>query len=418
MYANALNSLLISHIGVHDWDMFTTNLGKPSAMHACARAISGGPVYVSDRPEEHDPRIIQRLAFADGSVPRCLRNARPTAALLFADPQREVGVPLLLQNINPCGGMVVGGFNIAGAILENDLDMFRFLQPREMQWRDAALQRKADEASEAATEMSGISNGGDGAGETHTAGSGAGAGAAAAAAAAAAADRPTSVHEMPDFADALAIHWRVSPSDVEGAAAAGRRNADYVAHRLSDGAVFVPSDSDDDGEGDGDVLVRLSTVFDHEVVSFALKHRAGPQGARWVAAVGAVAMFNPGGAVLRFSVAAYDGGLEVYARFLGAGEYLLVTNAAATAPVELTATPLHAAASYRVEASITTRPLPARDSEGEGEGGEAAFAIDIHTKIIHSDSERSQSPHKTRASSDGRDEDDRGVEIRFRLPFP
>jgi hypothetical protein len=87
--------------------------------------------------------------------------------------------------------------------------------------------------------------------------------------------------------------------------------------------------------------VHLASVFDHEVVSFALKHRAGLGGTRWVAAIGAVNMFNPGGAVLHFTVTTYGGegggggggggevGLEVRARFLGAGAYVLVTNAVA-----------------------------------------------------------------------------------------
>ena len=43
LYANAMNSLFISHIGLHDWDMFKSDLGKPSAMHAASRAISRGP---------------------------------------------------------------------------------------------------------------------------------------------------------------------------------------------------------------------------------------------------------------------------------------------------------------------------------------------------------------------------------------
>ena len=90
LYANAMNALFLSHMALHDWcsslvitykllalcsrllsisysigflsepslaflflnldschrrDMFQSNLGKPSEMHAAARAISGGPVY-------------------------------------------------------------------------------------------------------------------------------------------------------------------------------------------------------------------------------------------------------------------------------------------------------------------------------------------------------------------------------------
>lgn len=69
------------------------------------------------------------MAFADGALPRCLRGARPPAHVLFLDPQRHAGVPLLLQNANPAGGLVIGAFSIAGAVLEDDLSLFRFLAP-------------------------------------------------------------------------------------------------------------------------------------------------------------------------------------------------------------------------------------------------------------------------------------------------
>ncbi|CAM9961822.1 unnamed protein product, partial [Sphacelaria rigidula] len=50
IYANAFNGLMISNCGLQDWDMFQTGIGEASWMHAAARAVSGGPVYISDRP--------------------------------------------------------------------------------------------------------------------------------------------------------------------------------------------------------------------------------------------------------------------------------------------------------------------------------------------------------------------------------
>ena len=87
-------------------------------------------MYVSDSPEAHDSDILKKLAFPDGELvdseyarlvciislllsgtgPRCVRNALPTRRLLFADPQRQAGVPLLLQNANAVFGGVVGAF--------------------------------------------------------------------------------------------------------------------------------------------------------------------------------------------------------------------------------------------------------------------------------------------------------------------
>ncbi|CAN0546389.1 unnamed protein product, partial [Ectocarpus sp. 8 AP-2014] len=42
--------LLVFVVYRQDWDMFQTNIGDASWMHAASRAVSGGPVYISDRP--------------------------------------------------------------------------------------------------------------------------------------------------------------------------------------------------------------------------------------------------------------------------------------------------------------------------------------------------------------------------------
>jgi hypothetical protein len=97
--------------------------------------------------------------------------------------------------------------------------------------------------------------------------------------------------------------------------------------------------------------------------------------------------------------------------------YVLVTNAVASTPTALAAKPLNAAAAYRVEASASVRPLPGR-SDGGGE--ETAVAIDI-TTAIHPDGKNQETAQKVQrkqhVSGDGRDEDDRGVEVSFRLPL-
>jgi Raffinose synthase or seed imbibition protein Sip1 len=41
--------------------MFQTTLGAVSWMHAASRAISGGPVYISDRPGDHNTDILKRM---------------------------------------------------------------------------------------------------------------------------------------------------------------------------------------------------------------------------------------------------------------------------------------------------------------------------------------------------------------------
>jgi raffinose synthase len=91
-----------------DWDMFQS--GHPmGAFHAAGRAVSGGPVYVSDRPGAHDFDVLRSLVLSDGTVLRADGVGRPTRDCLFADVTRE---PVLLKVFNTnrdCA--VIGIFN-------------------------------------------------------------------------------------------------------------------------------------------------------------------------------------------------------------------------------------------------------------------------------------------------------------------
>ncbi|HEX2950332.1 MAG TPA: Sip1-related alpha-galactosidase, partial [Armatimonadota bacterium] len=109
IYKNALASFFAGEFIQPDWDMFQSN--HPTAvLHAVARAISGGPVYVSDKPDGHDFAILQKLVLSDGSIPRAHGVGRPTADCLFHDPTQE-NVLLKIFNVNEQAG-VVGVFNV------------------------------------------------------------------------------------------------------------------------------------------------------------------------------------------------------------------------------------------------------------------------------------------------------------------
>jgi len=106
---NALNSLWMGEFIIPDWDMFQTH-HPAGEFHAAARAISGGPVYISDELGKTDFGMLRQLVLSDRTVPLCLGPARPTADSLFIDPARE---PALFKvfNLNPAGGGVLGIFN-------------------------------------------------------------------------------------------------------------------------------------------------------------------------------------------------------------------------------------------------------------------------------------------------------------------
>ncbi|XP_022145075.1 probable galactinol--sucrose galactosyltransferase 6 isoform X2 [Momordica charantia] len=111
--AVAYNSVFLGEIMQPDWDMFHS-LHSAADYHASARAISGGPVYVSDAPGKHDFELLKKLVLPDGSVLRARLPGRPTRDCLFSDPARD-GVSLLkIWNLNKFTG-VIGIYNCQGA---------------------------------------------------------------------------------------------------------------------------------------------------------------------------------------------------------------------------------------------------------------------------------------------------------------
>jgi Alpha-galactosidase len=108
IFANAHTSLWVGEFLQADWDMFQS-AHPTGAFHAAARAISGGPIYVSDRPGEHDFALLKKLVLPDGSILRCAEPGRLTPDALFVDPTREP-VALKIFNRHRRGG-IVGLFN-------------------------------------------------------------------------------------------------------------------------------------------------------------------------------------------------------------------------------------------------------------------------------------------------------------------
>ncbi|KAK9130633.1 hypothetical protein Sjap_011120 [Stephania japonica] len=107
------NSVFLGEFMIPDWDMFHS-LHPTAEYHASARAISGGPIYVSDEPGKHNFELLRKLVLPDGSILRARLPGRPTRDCLFTDPTRD-GVSLLkIWNMNKHNG-VVGVYNCQGA---------------------------------------------------------------------------------------------------------------------------------------------------------------------------------------------------------------------------------------------------------------------------------------------------------------
>lgn len=61
IWTNAHNSLFTQHLNVlPDWDMFQT-VHDYSGFHAAARCVSGGPIYITDVPGEHNVDLINQM---------------------------------------------------------------------------------------------------------------------------------------------------------------------------------------------------------------------------------------------------------------------------------------------------------------------------------------------------------------------
>eukprot|EP00882_Tetradesmus_deserticola_P029817 GHRQ01033432.1.p1 GENE.GHRQ01033432.1~~GHRQ01033432.1.p1 ORF type:complete len:290 (+),score=96.95 GHRQ01033432.1:669-1538(+) len=86
--ACAFNSLYMGALVQPDWDMFQS-AHPAGVLHGMARAVSGGAVYVSDKPGQHDFDLLRRLVLPDGAVLRALLPGRPTRDCLFADVLRD-----------------------------------------------------------------------------------------------------------------------------------------------------------------------------------------------------------------------------------------------------------------------------------------------------------------------------------------
>jgi hypothetical protein len=111
LFCNAHNSLMTQHLHIiPDWDMFQTN--HPWAYyHGAARCISGGPVYITDYPGQHDINLIKQMTAltprGETVVIRPQRVAKSSNAYTSYDEPR-------LLKIDTYNGAAKTGISIVG----------------------------------------------------------------------------------------------------------------------------------------------------------------------------------------------------------------------------------------------------------------------------------------------------------------
>lgn len=117
---NVYNSLWQGLFYWNDWDMFWSEHAD-SRRNSMLRAVSGGPVYISDRLGQSDIKWIWPLVWKDGALLRCDSKGVPTLDCLLVSP---VGEGRLLKVFNQyCDTYLMAAFNLG----ENDIqDFLRF----------------------------------------------------------------------------------------------------------------------------------------------------------------------------------------------------------------------------------------------------------------------------------------------------
>ena len=92
-----------------DFDMFWTDDAQ-GKRNAVLRAISGGPIYVSDKVNRSIAEILMPCVLADGKILRCKKSAKPTADCLVNDPTSSDKAYTVWNVTNE--GLVAASFNL------------------------------------------------------------------------------------------------------------------------------------------------------------------------------------------------------------------------------------------------------------------------------------------------------------------
>ena len=120
LYQNAYNAVWHSQIYCCDYDMWWSDHPESAIQSGVLRAISGSPVYISDKIGQTNRSNILPLLDDDGSLMRCDGAAIPTRDCLYTDCTKE---GKLLKVCNRAGeNFAVAAFNVSDGEITDTLD--------------------------------------------------------------------------------------------------------------------------------------------------------------------------------------------------------------------------------------------------------------------------------------------------------
>ncbi len=116
--SNAYNAPVHGQMMCCDYDMWWTNHESGKA-HSVLRAISGGPIYVSDRLNETDPTYLRPLTDREGEILQLDLQGMPTYDCFYVDCEKNA-IPLKLFN-RAGENFAVAAFGISNAAVKGTL---------------------------------------------------------------------------------------------------------------------------------------------------------------------------------------------------------------------------------------------------------------------------------------------------------
>ncbi len=88
---SAYNGLMQGQFHINDWDMWWTD-DEQALKNSLCRAISGGPIYVSDQLGRTRPEVLKPLALKNGRILRPDHSAIPTEDCILHDPTQRASI--------------------------------------------------------------------------------------------------------------------------------------------------------------------------------------------------------------------------------------------------------------------------------------------------------------------------------------